>query len=216
MKRLTSWLQLSAVAFLLLAALLLIRVRESAGRELPPHRNLSEFPVQLAGAQGRDLALDSDVRGALGPGQFLLRNYFAAGKPVTNLFIFYPSQDRNNEIHSPKNCLPGAGWTPVSSGRLQIQRGNQSPVEVNRYIVAKGNDRVLVLYWYQAHGRVMPSELWAKYYFARDAILQNRTDGALIRIVQPFANAAGEAQAERQALAFTQQLLPVLDAYIPI
>jgi EpsI family protein len=85
-----------------------------------------------------------------------------------------------------------------------------------RYIVGKGRERVVVLYWYQGHGRVTASEFWAKYCLARDAILRNRTDTALVRIVQPFTNFDGEAAAEGQAVAFAKQLLPVLDSYIPI
>ena len=75
---------------------------------------------------------------------------------------------------------------------------------------------MLVLYWFQGHGRVTSSEFWEKYFLARDAVLQNRTDSALVRIVQPFSNIDGEAEAERQAVSFANQLLPVLDSYIPI
>jgi EpsI family protein len=183
---------------------------------LPPHLSLSQFPVELGGWHGRDLSLTPDVVTTLGPGQFLLRNYRAEGTPPTNLFIYYPSLARDNQIHSPKNCLPGAGWTPIRSVRMQIERANGTAIEVNRFIVGKGSDRVLVLYWYQSHGRVTPGEFWAKYYLARDAVLKNRSDSALVRIVQPLTGALGEAEAERQAVSFVKQVLPVLDTYIPI
>jgi len=49
-----------------------------------------------------------------------------------------------------------------------------------------------------------------------DSVLKNRTDSALVRIVQPFIKTDGEAEAERQAIAFVKQVLPVLDSYIPI
>jgi EpsI family protein len=99
---------------------------------------------------------------------------------------------------------------------MQIERANGTAIEVNRFIVGKGSDRVLVLYWYQSHGRVTPGEFWAKYYLARDAVLKNRSDSALVRIVQPLTGALGEAEAERQAVSFVKQVLPVLDTYIPI
>jgi EpsI family protein len=99
---------------------------------------------------------------------------------------------------------------------MQIQRANGTSIEVNRYIVGKGPARVLVLYWYQGRGRVIPSEFWAKYYLFRDAVLKNRSDSALVRIIQPLTSPDGEEEAERQAIAFVQQVLPVLDSYIPV
>ncbi len=216
MKYMVAWPHYVSVLLVLVCASLAIHVREGTSQVLPPHLSLSEFPMELGGRHGKDIALASDVISTLGPGQFLLRDYRAEGMPPTNLYIFYPSLARNNEIHSPKNCLPGAGWTPIQSGRMQIQRANGTTIEVNRFIVGKGPDRVLVLYWYQGHGRVTASEFWAKYFLARDAVLKNRTDSALVRIVQPFTNVDGEAVAERQAVTFAKQILPILDSYIPI
>jgi EpsI family protein len=215
MKTLLAWPHYVCVCVLLVCASLAIHARESTTEVLPPHLSLSQFPVDLGAWHGRDLALDPDVVSTLGPGQFLLRNYGALGKPPTNLFIYYPSLARENNLHSPRNCLPGAGWTPIRSARMQIQRENGPPIDVNRFIVGKGRERVLVLYWYQGRGRVIPSEFWAKYFLFRDAVLKNRTDSALVRIVQPLTNVDEEPAAERQAVAFVQQILPILNSYIP-
>lgn len=97
-----------------------------------------------------------------------------------------------------------------------IERADGTPIDVNRFIVGKGSARVLVLYWYQGRGRIIPSEFWAKYFLFRDSLLKNRTDSALIRVVQPIENVVGEEEAERQAIAFVKQVLPILDSYIPI
>ena len=42
---------------------------------------------------------------------------------------------------------------------------------------------MLVLYWYQSHGRVIASEYWGKIYMVTDAIRLNRTDAALVRVL---------------------------------
>lgn len=215
MRPVVAWPHYISVCVLLVCASLAIHAREGTTAALPPHLSLSQFPIDLGDWHGRDLALDPDVVSTLGPGQFLLRNYRADGMP-TNLFIYYPSLARENNLHSPRNCLPGAGWTPLRSGRMQIERVNGAPIDVNRFIVGKGRERVLVLYWYQGRGRVIPSEFWAKYFLFRDSVLKNRTDSALVRIVQPLTSVDGEAEAERQAVAFVQRILPVLDSYIPI
>lgn len=216
MRYVLAWPHYISVCVLLVCASFVLHARDTNKEVLPPHLALSQFPVELGGRHGRDLALDPEVVSTLGPGEFLLRDYCADGTPPTNLFIYYPSPARENNLHSPRNCLPGAGWTPIRSGRLQIERADGTRIEVNRFIVAKGPTRVLVLYWYQGRGRVTPSEFWAKYFLFRDSVLKNRTDSALVRIVQPFTNTDGEPEAERQAIAFVKQLLPVLDSYISV
>src|SRR4029077_16516881 len=132
------------------------------------------------------------------------------------------SQRQGDTMHSPLNCLPGAGWTPVQNDRLALRvptgsgtMGGQAerPIEINRYVIEKGLDRQVVLYWYQSHGRVVASEYWGKIYMVLDAIRSNRTDGALIRIPAPIVSS--EADAEQRAIGFAQELFPFLGRYLP-
>ena len=88
-------------------------------------------------------------------------------------------------------------------------------VEINRYVVQKGLERQLVLYWYQSHGRVVASEYWGKFYLIRDAVRLNRTDGALVRVTAPINGDNGDASAERTAVGFVKALFPLLRDYLP-
>ena len=137
----------------------------------------------------------------LGPGDFLVRDYFnPSQREVANLFIaFFPSQRQGDTIHSPKNCLPGAGWVPTESSRIWIEGRDGRKIEVNRYLVEKGGERALVLYWYQAHGQVIPSEYRAKYHLIADAMMMNRSDGALIRVATILRNGESASNAEARA-----------------
>jgi EpsI family protein len=120
-------------------------------------------------------------------------------------------------MHSPLNCLPGSGWQPLSSGRQTIQIAGAAPIEVNRYLIQKGGESMLVLYWYQSHGRVIASEYWGKYYMVADAIRMNRTDAALVRVIVPIGGtkAAGEHQAEATGVEFVRALFPLLARHLP-
>jgi EpsI family protein len=123
-------------------------------------------------------------------------------------------------MHSPANCLPGAGWEPVSQGIMQVTdpRNPAGPkLGVNRYVIQKGLDRQLVLYWYQSHGRVIGSEYWSKIYMVADAVRLNRTDAALVRVITEIKgeDAAAESKAESQAIAFMNELMPRLSAFLP-
>jgi len=201
---------------LLAGAALFLQLRSRAER-LPSHEDLASFPKQVGDWVGRDLPIQPTVLEVLGAGEFLLRTYVRApNEPDISLFLaYFPSQRAGSTIHSPQNCLPGAGWTPLEASRMLLSGPDGRTISVNRYIIARGLDRQLVLYWYQAHGRVVPSEYWAKIYLVADAIRMNRTDGSLVRIITPVDRGETVEQAQLRALAFTQQALPLLDRYIP-
>jgi EpsI family protein len=182
-----------------------------------PRRALSLFPTTLGAWTAKaDIPLSPEELSILGHGDFLLRDYERPEESPLNLFLaYYSSQRSGDTIHSPRNCLPGSGWTTLKLGRLQIQRPNGTAMMVNRYVVGNGSDRMLVLYWYQAHGRVTGSEYWAKIFLVEDAIRMNRTDGALVRVAIPFGTVEDEARAEKRAVEFTKGIAPLLDSYIP-
>ncbi len=96
-------------------------------------------------------------------------------------------------------------------------RAPEAGLQANRYIVQKGSDRVLVLYWFQSHGRVVASEYWSKFYLVADAVRLDRTDGAIVRLTAPIGGPGpeAEARAEKDALAFAGALLPKLDTFLP-
>jgi len=153
----------------------------------------------------------------LGPGDFLVRDYYAPDQPEpTNLYIaYFPSQRTGDTIHSPKNCLPGAGWAPVGNDRITLVVPGHAPFPANRYVIAKGGARQLVLYWYWAHDRGVASEYSAKFYLVKDSIRMNRSDGALVRIVTPVLPGETLDAAQQRLLPFASHVVPLLDDYIP-
>jgi EpsI family protein len=215
MKSPVSWQRSLPVVLLLAATVALLHAR-SANELVPPHGELASFPEEIDMWRGTAVPMGADTLAVLGPGQFLVREYRRSPvEPFVNLYVaYFPSQKTGDTIHSPQNCLPGSGWTPLQSGHISLQRDDGTAITVNRFIISKGLVRQLVLYWYQAHDRVTPSEYWAKIYLVTDAIRMNRTDGALVRVVTPIMNGDEEA-AQARALDFTHRVLPLLDSYIP-
>ena len=211
-----SWTRFGLLAMVLVATFGLLRARERE-EVLPAHDQLSSFPSSPGPWQGRDLPITPETREVLGPGDFLSRDYVDLSHgQVINLFIaFFPSQRQGDTIHSPKNCLPGAGWNPTESTRIWMDGPDGHKVEVNRYVVQKGGERALVLYWYQAHGRVTPSEYRAKYHLVADAIALNRSDGALVRITTLQRSGENTSDGENRVVRFAQLALPLLDRYVP-
>lgn len=211
-----TWLRFLIVVGLLLAAAFFLHAR-SRPEISPPRLPLDAFPRQVGDWAGMDVPLPEKVVDLLGPGEFLTRIYRESPrKPYLDLFIgYFPSQRTGNTIHSPQNCLPGAGWTPIDSKRMTVLMPGGSHLNANRYVLAKGADRILVLYWYQSHGRAVASEYSAKFYLVADAIRLNRTDGAIVRVVTPLLSSENIEDAQRRALGFIDKMLPFLPAYIP-
>ena len=206
---------LSAVTLLALTAgFLLARGTEETTL---PRELLSSFPRSLGTRTGIDYTIPKDVLQVLGNGDFLLRLYpDAAGSPDVDLFIaYFASQRAGDTLHSPKNCLPGAGWFPVSSQERRVQAPGVAPFFANEYLIAKDSERKLVLYWYQAHNRAVANEYWAKFYLVADAMRWNRSDGSLIRITTPVAPEEKLEAARQRLLDFAGQVTPQLRRYIP-
>ena len=224
-------LRFGIVAVLMLVTALVLQAH-SRSEFFPPRASLSSLPLQIDGWTGTDDPLDKQTLDILGPGEFLMRDYVHASppqpqaetqpqpepqpEPWINLYVaYFPTQKAGDTIHSPNHCLPGAGWVPTSREFVQIKRPDGSSFPVNRYVVSKLGDRQLVLYWFQAHGRVVASEYWAKYYLVSDSVRMNRSDGALVRLMTPMLDGESPDAAQTRMMNLGSQFLPLLESYIP-
>lgn len=204
---------LAASALLLVqAALLYSAIRPEAVVPGPP---LAQMPMTLGNWKFvQDGVIDQDTLDVLKADDILNRVY-ARGSQGAYLFVAAFRSQRNGKApHSPKNCLPGSGWTPLNSGEMVVDTGARGPITVNRYIVAHGDERSLVLYWYQSRDRAVASEYKAKFWVMADAVRLNRTDTALVRVVVPIVN-RDEDTAVRTATDFVKSFYGTLRQYLP-
>jgi EpsI family protein len=213
---------LLARALALFACLLATAVFMANARQSEPaivRTEFKAFPMTID--QWRavdDPPMEAAILNVLGVDDYLSRGYYHADGSAVGLYMgFYKSQRQGDTIHSPLNCLPGAGWEPLSVGRLRVDNagGPGHDIEINRYVVQKGLERQLVLYWYQSHGRVTASEYTSRMYLIGDAIRLNRTDGSMVRVIAPIPLHADPMGAERIATSFVRALFPRLTGFIP-
>jgi EpsI family protein len=185
---------------------------------IPPRDGLATLPFQIGTWQGQqEPQLSGQIMAVLGVDDYASRSYFGPRGAGIGLYVgYYLSQRQGSSIHSPLNCLPGAGWNPVKREYMLIRVGASS-IQANRIVILKGLEKLVVLYWYQAHGRTVASEYSAKSYAVLDAIRTGRTDGALVRIISPAESLepAAEEVANRHAVDFAQALYPLLNRYVP-
>ena len=176
------------------------------------HRPLRDFPAAIDAWHSQDLPYDAETVEEIGVDDYTNREYFGGGRSVELYIGYYKDQRSGDAIHSPKNCLPGEGWEPVRSSRVQLGSA-EKPALVNEYLVQKGASRDLVLYWYQTHGRIVASEYLAKFWLVADGVRGRSTDGALVRIWTTAAD--GEQNAEKRATIFAQRIYPQVSEYLP-
>lgn len=203
--------------FLLMQAAVLYGV--SRKEIAPGHTPLKSVPASFGPwIQIGETEIDQETQAVLKADDLLNRTYANPGiDAAASLFVaFFKSQRSGQAPHSPKNCLPGAGWVPSSSDIVHIDvPGRSEPLEANRYVVARGDARSLVLYWYQSRDRTVASEYTAKFYVVADAIRYNRTDTALVRVVIPMGN-MDMAAAETAATNFVRSFYAPLRQHFPI
>jgi EpsI family protein len=211
----TPWRFLSAAA--LLGGTALFLQAHNKDEIIPARVALASFPQTLGNWTGSDIPISQDVRNVLGPGDFLLRDYWnRSDNAAVALFIaYFPSQRAGDTIHSPKNCLPGAGWWPIRGDRILINIPGHAPFRANRYLIAKGEDRQLVLYWYLAHNRAVASEYAAKLYLVTDSIRTHRSDGSLIRLSTGLSSDQDVDAAQQLLVSFAGDVVSKIDAYVP-
>lgn len=186
--------------------------------ETPPsHRPLSEFPKAIGDWRMiQEGVVEQQVQEVLLADDTLSRSYGSVTRGVVNLFVaYFASQRTGANPHSPKHCLPGSGWAPTASDIIPITiSGRAEPIRVNRYIIAKGDQKSAVLYWYQSRDRVIASEYAAKIYLVADAIRYNRTDTALVRILVPVRRDQEQAAVDA-AVQFANDCFGTLRQFLP-
>jgi len=203
------------VALVLLGGTALLHAM-SHGEAVVAHAPLRDLPNSIGDWTGHQQPLQQRIVTALNLTDYTNRLYESPAEAPVQLYVgYYASQRTGDTIHSPKNCLPGAGWDPIRSDYATIPLLDGRKIVVNEYVIEQGLDKELVFYWYQGRGRVIASEYWGKFWMIADAITRNRTDGALVRLITPIGNNESVSEANAQLTKFAQQIFPYLDKFIP-
>jgi EpsI family protein len=216
----SKYVQILTVFLLLQAALF---YTASHGDALPLKEPLREFPQKIGGwNMAGESTVDKDTWDTLKADDVLSRVYLKGGSapsaralPADLFLAYFKSQQQGQTPHSPKNCLPGAGFQPVESGEITVPIGTSGQtIKINKYVVEKDGNRSLVLYWFQSHGRVVANEFSEKYYMIADSLRFHRSDTAFVRVMAPVAG--DQASAVDQATGFVQAVYPEIYHFLPM
>lgn len=188
----------------------------SHGDAVPLPHPLAQFPSQLGDWHVTKVGvIEKETLDVLKADDTVDRNYSSPSGTV-NLFIAYFQTQRTGQSpHTPKNCLPGSGWSELASGAVEvpIPQRNET-IKINRYTVSKGDEKSLVLYWYQSKRRVIANEFDAKFWLVADSVRLHRSDTSIVKIVVPIFNNQDKA-AEAAGVRFVQLVYPELRQFMP-
>ncbi len=190
---------------------------------IPASRPLSQMPKEFGpwNMVGEGY-VDKETMEVLKADDTLSRGYqnTQTGAGATLFVASFRTQRNGKTPHSPKNCLPGSGWTQLSSENYSIDVGQAAPIVVNRYVIEHGDERELVLYWYQSRDRVVADEFKAKFWVVADAMRLNRTDTALVRVIVPISKDnnvdAATNVATKVATDFVRSFFGTVKQYLPV
>jgi EpsI family protein len=200
---------------LITGALLVVQFR-SHGQAVELQRPLAEFPEILTGWRFQEGALlDEKTLSILKMSEYILRRYVdPTGRSLWFYVGYWDAQRKGAQIHSPKNCLPGSGWEPLQASRVTVDLApaNES-ITVNRYLIQKDQQQQLATYWYHSQGQPVASEMDAKLIGVKNAMLHNRTDGALVRLLSPIYGTVD--QTFDMQVGFIRSMYPHLRRHLP-
>ncbi|MEP7313467.1 MAG: VPLPA-CTERM-specific exosortase XrtD, partial [Pseudomonadota bacterium] len=185
---------------------------------IPQRASFADFPTEIAGRQSRPQPLAKASADSLMLDDYLLVNFGSTQQDFVNLYVaWYDTQRAGRSAHSPRTCLPGGGWQIDTLERYAVP-GLQfagKPLVVNRAVIRRGTDTQLVYYFFKQRQRLLTNEYVVKWYLMWDALTQNRTDGALIRVTVPVGPSESLAAADLRLQQFIANATPSLKLYLP-
>lgn len=190
--------------FLLVAGGGLIHWREAAGEIRPDRRVLRDFPANIGDWRqaGADQRFETEVEAVLGASDYLMREYSNSFGKGGNLYVgYYETQRTGATYHSPRNCLPGSGWTLIENEPVEINLPSGEKFLASNYTIENSRYRAVMIYWYQGRGRRIANEYKDKFYTVFDSISRRRSDAAMIRVITSIEKSEQEALETAQNLS---------------
>ena len=205
------------VAVIMLAGALALAQGVEFREKIPASKPFSQFPLTVGAWEGTRQSMEQKFITELDLSDYAIVDYVGShGKGVNFYVAYYETQQKGESIHSPETCLPGSGWAFEGAGRAAVDLATgRMPMPVNRAFMEKAGQRQLSYFWFPQRGRVLTNAYQLKLFTFWDALTRQRTDGALVRLITPIYEREEVADAEQRLQAFTRDIIPVLDQFIP-
>ena len=212
----SGWLRRYAPGVVLLMGCVLLFQGTREQASVPLAGPLNRILANVDGYRIEEQRVSDEERKVAGMSDYVARIYWRDTTVAFTTYVgYYDRQTQGKTIHSPRNCLPGAGWE-ILEGRTATVTSASGPQTVNRYLLKNGRMHAVVYYWYQGRGRIVANEYAVKLNLLRDAALKGHTEEALVRIVLPVTGSqSGHAEADELGLRMAARLMNEVETALP-
>jgi EpsI family protein len=163
------------------------------------------LPLEVGDFRGERRVWDERTVRAAGADAYCAVRYVGAGRRTYELFVGGALRNDDN-FHSPNVCMPTAGWETLSAAESTV-----TAVPMQRLLLQRGDEQMLVYYWFQAGDRLASSE-WAVRFYRLLDILRGRPLPPTL-IISVYVPVEGDvAAADAAARRFLAALAPELRA----
>jgi EpsI family protein len=192
-----------AITTLMLAGTVVVTGLAAHRVPQPLTLHLDRISSQIGGWTAlRDHTLDEPSLHVLAATEYLSRTYQKDNAQLDLFIAFYARQRAGESMHSPKHCLPGAGWEIWKHDSTSVTIDGKN-VQINKYSIQNQGARRLMYYWYQSKDRIVASEYLGKILLAKDTLFTGHTAGSIVRVMMPEISGNTE-----EAAAFAEKVIP--------
>jgi exosortase D (VPLPA-CTERM-specific) len=208
--------QVWTIAILMFVAIAGAAGLSGRGEMVPERKPLSDFPVGIGEWTARVDRLPSLVEEVAGASEYFYGDFSAPSGEMVNAYVSYYENQRHGQIpHSPKVCIPGGGWVIETLNTATVSGKTGSPFTVNRIVTGLGKRKVISLYWLKQGSQVYHHELLARLDLVRLSLLEDRTDGALIRLVTELRPGESMEAGDTRLKRFAAEFVDLIPPYVP-
>jgi len=182
-------------------------------KRMPLQTPLQEFPRQMDEWEGRDHFFSEGILEQLQVSDYIMRVYRQDNDRGVSLYLgYYETQGEGAQIHSPRHCLPGGGWSAVSEKVRQISVGDRE-IDVVQAVYRKDESREVFVYWYQMENATITNDYMLKVQMVLNSLKYGRNDAAFVRLSAPVTDSVDEAVTRIED--FMDDFVPHLDRFLP-
>lgn len=136
------------------------------------------------------------------------------GSSAVSAYVgYYGNPDRATQ-HPPTICYPGAGWLKAYEAPTRLKAGQSGEIEVQETVFQRGDERQLVVYWYQTPGYSGARTGRQKLVRLMRTLSGKAPAGAAKVQIALKIDTSREA-AEKQLEGFLSDFLPELRRFVP-
>ncbi len=126
-----------------------------------------------------------------------------------NLYIgYYYTANKAYASHSPMVCYPSQGWQIDNKPTRKTLSIGQNVIHYEEIVTSLGEQKELVLYWYQSGERSNTQIYKNKIDMGVNKLLNNSEEHAFVRVSLPLAENSTYAENEKTATNFIKAFYP--------